>query len=1072
MVTQGLPAAPQAPPLRIAVVNGHLAWVRECLLVGHYRSSVLTGTEAVVDGLTGGMLRSALGLGVYPEGRGSQQVFINRHRDPDNPWLDARPSAAVVVGLGDEGRLSGGALAVAVGAAVLAWVSEVRIRAPNQAGGLALASTLMGSGSAAFSPADSARAVAIGLRDANRKLAQGGWPVIDRLTLIELYTDRCVDAWYGLSVLQQSAPHDFDLAPTIESGTGALRRPLATGYRGTDADLLSVSVAGEGAIAFSLHTDRAATVVGAVTTRAELSRKLVEHEDVDGRETLQFRRMLQALVPPDVAPFLAGTRRLLLEVDAGTAGLPWELLDTDRHEPDPRNDIRPWSLRTRLLRRFRTDAHRRLVQVDEPDSAALVIGEPATDPQRHAPLPGARAEAKAVSRLLAGEESLGPDRVVSLVDGADAARVVSALYERPYRIVHLAGHIARVSPGGIVLSGDAVLGAAEFAQMRTLPELVFVNGAHVAAWPTLAGDGPGTNAQLAEAAQRLAQSLLEAGVRCVVVAGWRVDEAPACDFAVTLYRALSRGQAFADAVGAAREAAWHADPEGFTWGAYQCYGDPHWRLRRAGTDEPQPREPDRMPPEYGGVTSPMQLVVALDAVAVGMKFQRVDTRLQADRLRHLEAHFGARWGHLGTVAEAFGVAWANFGEPAPAIAWFERAVGAADRSATMKSQEQLANLRIRQAWARAQKGASTAEGDAARDAILRAVEELARLVAQSPTVELMSLCGNAWRRLATLELQRGHAGSAHAAFQQARAHFAAAAAAAGQRELYYPGLNRIALDLMLALDRPAGARPTARIASADFDAVRRSLQRALDEAPDFHGHAGMVELRVYQAVSQRAMAEERAALQAAYSQLHERVASPALWTGAASSVLQVLARYRARAAGKERAAAQALERLLQDFAGAAAAPVPAAPDVADVVIWHGLRDTERAHRLASRLAGHGLDAWLVAESASPADSTRDAELHYRMERARACVLVFRLDGEAPGRAVQHDWQQLLVAMERRSAAAVKPVLSSWTAGDGELPPFLRDHPRFSEPDEDEAAAAAGIARLLQGRRNKRPEVPR
>ena len=135
-----------------------------------------------------------------------------------------------------------------------------------------MTSTLMGSGSAAFSPADSARALAIGLRQANRRLAQVGWPVIERLALVELYADRAVDAWYGLNVLTQSAPGDFHLAPTIETGTGPLRRPLATAYRGTDADLLSVSVAGDGEIGFSMHTDRAATVVGAVTPcRAEPS---------------------------------------------------------------------------------------------------------------------------------------------------------------------------------------------------------------------------------------------------------------------------------------------------------------------------------------------------------------------------------------------------------------------------------------------------------------------------------------------------------------------------------------------------------------------------------------------------------------------------------------------------------------------------------------------------------------------------------------------------------------------------------------------------------------------------------
>ena len=60
MATKGLRAAQKLRRLQIAVVNSHLTSVRGCLLVGHYGSSVLTGTEAAVDALTGGVFRRAL----------------------------------------------------------------------------------------------------------------------------------------------------------------------------------------------------------------------------------------------------------------------------------------------------------------------------------------------------------------------------------------------------------------------------------------------------------------------------------------------------------------------------------------------------------------------------------------------------------------------------------------------------------------------------------------------------------------------------------------------------------------------------------------------------------------------------------------------------------------------------------------------------------------------------------------------------------------------------------------------------------------------------------------------------
>ena len=66
----------------------------------------------------------------------------------------------------------------------------------------------------------------------------------------------------------------------------------------------------------------------------------------------------------------------------------------------------------------------------------------------------------------------------------DARQVVDALFERSWRIVHVAGHGEPVSEkgdrGGVVLSNDTFLGASEIKAMRVVPELVFVNCCHLA----------------------------------------------------------------------------------------------------------------------------------------------------------------------------------------------------------------------------------------------------------------------------------------------------------------------------------------------------------------------------------------------------------------------------------------------------------------------------------------------------------------------------------------------------------------------------------------------------------------
>ena len=102
------------------------------------------------------------------------------------------------------------------------------------------------------------------------------------------------------------------------------------------------------------------------------------------------------------------------------------------------------------------------------DDNVLVIGEPACDETVYPPLPGARSEAIAVAQRLARPDvGVSPDRVKLLADRDDAQTVINALFERSYRIVHIAGHGAPRRDGGVVLSGtDTFLGANEVRAMR------------------------------------------------------------------------------------------------------------------------------------------------------------------------------------------------------------------------------------------------------------------------------------------------------------------------------------------------------------------------------------------------------------------------------------------------------------------------------------------------------------------------------------------------------------------------------------------------------------------------------
>ncbi len=925
---------PTTAPLKLTVLNSNLSFVRTTLMVGHSMSMTLAGSEAVANRASGDALRHSLEAGLYPDQIGTHQLFVNQHVDPDNPRSLPQPQRVLVVGLGEEGKLTEQRLTDTVRQGTIAWVQRLSQSSEGCGVSVELTATLMGSGGPGMTPAQAARAIAVGVQQASERVAavpRAGWPRVARLTLVELYLERASEAWNGLQVLAESAPGRFEIEPVIASGVGPLRRQLDAGYRGAGYDFVSATSPAKGTIAFALDTRRARTEVRAQSTQLGLIQELVKRAATEDNDDPRLgRTLLQLLVPPEVEPFFGGSDRLLLELDDKTAAIPWELLDTQAlHAPAAGGDDRPWAIRTALLRKLRTTQFRQQVQDARADDAVLVIGEPKADPSQYVPLPGARAEAAAVAEAFSGTGGVGPARVTALLGGADATDVINALFERRYRIVHVAGHGVRptvdpdtkaVVPRGVVLSDDTFLGPDEIRAMRTVPELVFVNCCHLAgrdARQVLAGADAATPSKPPEKIDRaafaasVAEALIGIGVRCVVAAGWAVDDRPAQVFAETFYRAVLARRPFVEAVAAAREAAWNEDRRSLTWAAYQAYGDPNWVYRRGAHERAFVTTPPRE--EYRHVASALGLALALEELAVKVQWMgadRVDTR---EKLAHLEARFAERWGGMGAVAEAFGVAYKEAGDTDAAIRWYERALVAADGSATLRAQEQLGNLRARRAWLRAKAARpGSAEFQQARDEAQQAHAALAVLATLQASVERHALTGSAAKRLGLIERLAGDTAAAERAFADAAAAYAEAWTLAESRqepEAYYPGLNRLSLELAA---QGTGGRGGWTPDPGFVAAVRLRLEARQDAEPDFWAAVGQVELDLLLALAARRLASESDALLTRFTALHDRLRSVRMWGSVADNADLVLPPHAARHGGAE---AEAAQRLLKTFAG-------------------------------------------------------------------------------------------------------------------------------------------------------------
>lgn len=886
----------RGPALQVSVTNGNLAFARRALFVGHYESLTLTGTEKVVDEMIGGNMSRALQLraGSYPEACGSHQVFINTLTDPERPDGWARPPAAVVVGLGEEGKLRESMLAASMRQGVLTWLqraAEHRARGQEE-GAVEICATLLGSGGMGISAGGAARAIVQGVLDANARVAGAGWPRVQRLELIELYLDRASEAWRDLGVMRTSVDEGFALDDQIHFGTGPLRRPLDTSYRGADHDFVRVTRdAKSSVLEFALDSRRARTEVREQSTQAVLVDELVATAASDRVIDEQIGKTLfQLLVPPVMEPYFRSTGRILLEVNRHAAAIPWELLDTT-DDADSRQQ-EPWALRTGLLRKLYladSDAGGRRDAIA--DDQILVIGEPALAGRPHyGELPGALREAREVLKKL--RESAGAEGR-AMVDESlqQAARpVINKLLQKRWRIVHITGHGEAGPAGGVVLSGRAFLGPNEFSAMRCVPELVFLNCCHAGSTATVsaAPDDPAPPPFVpATFAASTAEALIRIGVRCVIAAGWAVDDEAACRFATTFYERLLGGASFGTSVAEARRAARASPGGGNTWAAYQCYGDPHWRYQSAVGDAQAPTA--SLQDVYAGIASPAGLTLALEQIAAEVAWQRdADPMKLLPRIGHLEGHYGPRWRSIGAVAEAFGVAYQAAGAFDEAIRWFEAAIKCNDASASIKASEKLGNLIGRKAARDVlDKGtAATAEDvDAALSRAKEGLKLLHALAALLPTVERHTLIGSTWKRMALIERAGGRAQDERNSVTMMEAAYRAALQLADQTD---PSLwDRAATNVVAALMRQylmstGPGSKTAQAAAARPDpALRKRLREVLmaraASEPDFWNHAARIELDLYAHLLGEAPGSSLAAIAQRYENLKRSAPARSHW---------------------------------------------------------------------------------------------------------------------------------------------------------------------------------------------------
>ncbi len=626
---------------RVGVVYGDLRFARHPVMVGHYEGDTIVGAEAQIDKVLDGALRTRYDLGLYPGPYGSVAVVL---REPTELQRSLRlMSGAIVLGLGRWGELTAAQVANLVRRGVLEYVlqydeqrgADTTVKAGAEQLGLSV--LLIGSTSTAnISVDDSVGAILRGVAQANQellsKLGHLG-AMIGEVEIIELYADTAIQAARAAARLAATISEELgthiEAAPLLQRGrhgrirlTAAsnmdawrrwevtahtrpapsatelpsvireqFRRAIATGQPAEPALVEALADMAFGRdeqqpvtqVRFVSLSERARAEVMLQHRQPELIERLVESSV--GQTTYRpqdARALFELMVPNDLKDGMGQLSRLVLVVDEETARYPWELMS----DGGP-----PLCTRIGMVRQLQTGRYRPQIRATTTRSA-LVIGDPLVSPPFRQ-LPGARVEASVVADLLSAAPQ--PFTITRRVDRPTALDVLGGLFEQPYRIVHIAGHGHYEPPSestrgrsGVVLDGGLYLTAVEFGQMLQVPELVFLNCCFIGQTGPESG-ARGRNVPFNRLAASVARELIEMGVRAVVAAGWAVRDDAALHLARVFYTQMLQGATFGRALQEARASTFHQFPESNTWGAYQAYGDPDFRLDEGG-EPPPPRD--------------------------------------------------------------------------------------------------------------------------------------------------------------------------------------------------------------------------------------------------------------------------------------------------------------------------------------------------------------------------------------------------------------------------------------------------------------------------------------------------
>ena len=564
------------PPISVSISHGDLFYAKYPLLAGHFEDDGILFAEKEVNKNLGDALSHRHRLGIYPGPIGTNDVFFSNQ---------SGFRGAIIIGLGKPENLTAPELTKSVEQGVSNYILHVndvtcQIKTTNEEyKTVGLSSLIVGSGYGGLSVENSIKAIIQGVHNANVKVKNlnlENTPIVGIIEFIEIFEDSAVGALYSLSRIEMQETRSFKIVMeekklhTLLGSRKRIPNEMSSDWwnritvkkvetSDTDKTIRCLT--------FSASTSRAHEKENELLSTPSLMEGTIKEMSTSNRWTPQSAKAIfELLIPNDFKEQLKRHGNINWILDHYTAEYPWELLQ------DEITDARPLCVASGMIRQLTTKNYRRVIK-SAPKNNALVIADP--DLKGFASqLPGALKEGQKVAEMLSARGI----NTTTCFKG-NSGEIIEKLFCNDYRIIHLSGHGVfnqdQSKGSGMVIGKDMYLSTREINQMSTVPELVFVNCCHIG---KISGMAEELYQQRYKLAANIGTQLIENGVRCVIAAGWAVDDNAALEFANVFYDRMFGGYTFGDSVKEARRLVLEKYSNTNTWGAYQCYGDPFFRF--------------------------------------------------------------------------------------------------------------------------------------------------------------------------------------------------------------------------------------------------------------------------------------------------------------------------------------------------------------------------------------------------------------------------------------------------------------------------------------------------------------